>query len=156
MSHRKIRVASSVVLIAAFFAAGSEAQAEQTDNAYREWRVYGGGSENLHYSALSQINRENVHQLEVAWTYDTGDTFEGSEMQCNPIVVDGLLYATTPKLRVLALDAADGKLMWSFDPSEGKKLLGQRVNRGLTYWKSGDDERVLLTFRHFIYALDAK
>ncbi len=146
-----------VVGVFAMFCAGSlEAQADETRNAYRQWRVYGGGLENLHYSALNQINRENVHQLEVAWTYDTGDTYEGSEMQCNPINVNGVLYVTTPKLRVLALDATNGKLIWSFDPNEGKKLIGQRVNRGLTYWEEGENKVIFFTFRHFICALDAK
>ena len=135
-----------------FCAGALEAQAEE---AYRQWRVYGGGPENIHYSALNQIKRENVHQLEVAWTYDTGDAFEGSEMQCNPIVVNDVLYVTTPKLRVLALDAASGKLIWSFDPNEGKKP-GQRVNRGLTYWEEGDNKTIFFCFRHFICALDAK
>ena len=81
-----------VVGVFAMFCAGSlEAQADETRNAYRQWRVYGGGLENLHYSALNHINRENVHQLEVAWTYDTGDTYEGSEMQCKAINVNGVL-----------------------------------------------------------------
>src|SRR4030095_17079067 len=99
--------------------------------------------------------RENVLQLEVAWTYDTGDAFEGSEMQCNPIVVNDVLYVATPKLRVLALDAPSGALIWSFDPNEGKKP-AQRVNRGLTYWEEGDSKVIFFCFRHFICALDAK
>src|SRR5262245_19723104 len=103
--HQKSGVVSSIGLVAVFLAAGLELRSEENHKAYQQWRVYGGGPENLHYSALNQINRDNVRQLEVAWTYDTGDAFEGSEMQCNPIVVDGLLYVTTPKLRVLALDA---------------------------------------------------
>src|SRR5215831_15862056 len=70
----------------------------------REWPIYGGGPENIRYSKLSQINRDNVTKLAVAWTFNTGDDFKGSEMQCNPIVVNGVLYATTPKLRVFALD----------------------------------------------------
>src|ERR1700758_5669192 len=98
---------------------------------YRDWKVYGGGPENIRYSKLDQINRGNVGRLQVAWTYDTGDAFPGSEMQCNPIVIDGVLYATTPRLRVIALDAATGKLLWSFDPNEGKKVVGKSRNRGL-------------------------
>src|SRR5260370_37836324 len=98
---------------------------------YRDWRVYGGSPENIRYSKLDQINRDNVTRLQVAWTYDTGDAFPGSEMQCNPIVIDGVLYATTPKLRVIALDASTGKLLWSFDTNEGKKLVGKSRNRGL-------------------------
>ena len=55
-----------------------------------------GGPESIRYSNLDQINRANVQKLEVAWTYDTGDAFPTSEMQCNPIMVNGLLFATTP------------------------------------------------------------
>lgn len=153
MTNWKIRVANGVTLLTLFCASVLEAQSE---GAYRQWRVYGGGSENMHYSALNQITRENVNQLEVAWTYDTGDTYERSEMQCNPIAINGVLYVTTPKLRVLALDAATGKLIWAFDPSDGKKLIGQRVNRGLTYWEEGEKQTIFFSFRHFIYALDAK
>lgn len=67
-----------------------------------DWPV-NGGPKNIRYSTLSQINKENVSQLKVAWTYDSHDSFKGSEMQSNPIVVGGILYATTPKLRVSTL-----------------------------------------------------
>ena len=99
----------------------------------REWPMFGGRPENIHYTALDQISPDNVKELEVAWTYDTGDAFSGSEMQCNPIVVDGMLYATSPKMRVFSLDAATGRLLWSFDPLEGRKPLGKTRNRGVTY-----------------------
>ncbi|MGH9339857.1 MAG: PQQ-binding-like beta-propeller repeat protein, partial [Acidobacteriota bacterium] len=125
-------------------------------NEYREWKVQGGGHDNIHYSRLRQINRGNVHRLEVAWTHDTGDAFEGSEIQCNPIIVDGVLYATTPKLRVIALEAATGKQIWSFDPNNGKEPLGRMRNRGVTYWEQGRDKRIFFIVRHFLYALDAK
>src|SRR5258708_2495737 len=118
----------------------------------RNWRMYGGGPENIRYSELKQINRDNVSRLQVAWTFDTGDAFPGSEMQCNPIVVDGVLYATTPRLRVIALDAASGKLLWSFDPSEGRKTVGKFRTRGLTYWQG----HISVTARHFLYSLDAR
>lgn len=123
---------------------------------YRGWTAYGGGHDQIRYSALAQINRTNVHRLQVAWSYDTGDAFDGSEMQCNPIVVDGLLYATTPRLRVIALDAATGELRWSFDPYEGKPARGKRRNRGLMYWRDGDDRRVYFAADHLFYALDAR
>ena len=67
--------------------------------AQSDWQVYAGNPAGTRYSTLSQINRENAAKLQVAWTYDTGDASPNSEMQCNPIVVDGVLYATTPKLR---------------------------------------------------------
>jgi len=124
-------------------------------DGYRGWTVYGGTRDNIHYSSLDQINRGNVHQLKVAWTFDTGDAFKGSEMECNPIVVNGVLYATTPKLRVIALEAATGKLIWKFDPDEGLEISNKRRNRGLTYWEDGRDRRIYVGARHFLYALDA-
>ena len=127
----------------------------QERSAYREWKVYGGGPEGIRYSALNQINRENVNQLQVAWTFDTGDSFPDSELQCNPIIVDGVLYGTTPKLRVLALDAATGQLRWSFDPNEGRKVFGKSRNRGVTYWENGKTKRIYSVSRHYLYSLDA-
>jgi quinoprotein glucose dehydrogenase len=121
----------------------------------REWPIYGGGAENIRYSQLSQINRDNVKNLTVAWTFNTGDEFKGSEMQCNPIVVNGVLYATTPKLRVIALDAATGKERWSFDPNTDRKMTTKARNRGVTYWASGSDRRIFFVSRQFLYALDA-
>lgn len=134
--------------------AGQEGSALKS--RYREWKVYGGGPDSIRYSTLDQINRKNVRSLEVAWTFDTGDAFTGSEMQCNPIIINGVLYATTPKLRVIALDAATGKLRWSFDPNEGRKVIGKARNRGLTYWEDGQDERIYVAALHFLYALDAR
>lgn len=124
--------------------------------AYRTWQVYGGGPDSIRYSALEQINRQNVGQLEVAWTFDTGDAFPGAEMQCNAIVVNGVLYATTPKLRVIALDAATGKLRWSFDPNAGDKTIRTARNRGLTGWADGTRRRIFVVERHYLYALDAE
>src|SRR5256885_2821702 len=85
-----------------------------TASAAEDWPVVNGPGA-THYSTLKQINRKNVAKLERAWQFDSGDEFEGSEIECNPIVLDGVLYATTPKLRVIALDAATGKLRWEFD-----------------------------------------
>lgn len=134
----------------------SAAELRQPPSGYRSWQVYGGGPDSIRYSNLDQINRDNVDKLQIAWTYDTGDAFEGSEMQCNPIVVNGALYATTPKLRVIALDAATGKLRWSFDPNEGAKITHAVRNRGVTYWTDGRDERILFVSRQWLYALDAR
>jgi quinoprotein glucose dehydrogenase len=121
----------------------------------QDWRVYGGNSAGTHYSTLSQINRSNASRLQVAWTYDTGDAFPNSEMQCNPIVINGVLYATTPKLRLIALDAATGALRWSFDPLASEKVIGKSRNRGVTYWSDGNDKRIFVAARNFLYSLDA-
>src|SRR5262245_49087046 len=69
-----------------------------------DWPAH-GGVDNIRYSALTQINRNNVSKLKVAWTYDSHDAFKGSEMQSNPVVVDGVLYATTPTMKVVAVNA---------------------------------------------------
>src|SRR5262245_40260119 len=83
-----------------------------------DWPAH-GGEQNMRYSALAQINRGNVAKLKVAWTYDSRDSFKGSEMQSNAVVVDGMLYATTPTMKVVALDAESGRELWKFDPSGG-------------------------------------
>ena len=123
--------------------------------AHRDWPVYGGGPEQIHYSALDQINRSNVNRLKLAWRFDSGDEFPESEMECSPIIVDGVLYATTPKLRVIALDAATGKLLWSFNPFEGEKITEKVRNRGLTVWGEGREGRIFVPARQYLYALDA-
>src|SRR5690606_5197026 len=70
---------------------------------YRRWEAYGGTPDQIRYSRLDQINRENVGALAVAWQYDTG---EAGDLQTQPIVVDRVLYAYTPKHKTIALDAA--------------------------------------------------
>src|ERR1043166_2306224 len=116
------------------------------------WPVYGGTPDNTHYSTLGQITPANVATLQVAWTYATHDEFKGSEMQTNPVVIDGILYGTSPKLRVFALDAMTGKELWSFDPNYGKPAPSRFRHRGLVV--TGD--RVLVTYRYRLYALDRK
>jgi quinoprotein glucose dehydrogenase len=101
---------------------------------------------------LSQITPANVAKLKVAWTYETRDEFKGSEMQSNPIVVDGVLYATSPKMRVFALDAATGKELWSFDANNGRPTTGRFRYRGVVV--TGD--RVLFNYRNKLWALDKK
>jgi quinoprotein glucose dehydrogenase len=111
-----------------------------------------GGIDNIRYSPLTQINRDNVSRLRVAWTFDSHDAFKGSEMQSNPIVVDGVLYATTPTLKVIAIDAADGHEIWKFDPGNGATGTARFRHRGVTVNK----DRVFVTYRSFLWALDKK
>jgi quinoprotein glucose dehydrogenase len=123
------------------------------------WPTHGGDPGHTQYSALRQIDATNVGRLEVAWTYHTGDAQRDnrSQIQCNPIVVGSVLYATSAGLKVFALDAATGKALWTFDPfagGGGPSSLG--VNRGVTYWADGDDERILFTAGSRLYALDAR
>lgn len=124
---------------------------------YETWNVKGGTSDGIQYSSLSQINTTNVQKLKVAWTFRTGDADtvnNRSQIQCNPIIVDDRLYGTTPSLRAFALNASTGEELWRFDPGENNSGLG--VNRGVTYWHEGDDERILYSFGENLYCLDAK
>lgn len=116
-----------------------------------DWPVYHGSDEKTHYTTLDQISPANVAQLQVAWTYDTKDAFEGSEMQSNPVVIDGVLYAMSPKQRAFALDAATGQELWSFDPTGGK-FTGPRIRyRGVVVHGG----RVYFNYRYRLFALDA-
>jgi quinoprotein glucose dehydrogenase len=116
-----------------------------------EWPM-NGGPYNIRYSTLTQVNPGNVGKLQVAWTYDSHDSFKDSEMQSNPIIVDGVLYATTPSLRVVAINAVSGKEIWIFDPNQGKGPGRRYRHRGVTVYK----DRVFFTHRNFLYALDKK
>src|SRR5579859_7109343 len=113
-----------------------------------DWPVYGGTAENTHFSNLSQINRKNVKNLKVAWTFDTG---ESGGLQTSPIIVNGVLYGLTPSQKVFALNAATGKLIWQFDSG----IKGMQPNRGLAYWTDGNQGRILVGVLNFVYALDA-
>lgn len=113
-----------------------------------DWAVYGGIAGD-HYSSLAQINRGNVQNLAVAWTFDTG---EQGGLQSSPLIVDGVLYGLTPWQKVFALDAATGKLLWKFEPG----INGTQPDRGLAYWSSGEDKRIFVGAMNFLYALDAK
>src|SRR5207249_9474661 len=117
-----------------------------------DWPQYGGGPDQTRYSRLTQITPANVATLRVAWTYDTGDAFKGSEMQCQPVVAHGVLYAVSPKLRAFALDAAAGTPQWSFNPDPDAAKPSRTRIRGLMYWERGDERRLYFAARHWLYA----
>lgn len=114
----------------------------------RDWPVYGGAPEGGHYSELKQINRNNVNQLQVAWSFDTGET---GGLQTSPIVVHGVLYGITPTQKIFALDAATGSLKWKFDSG----VQGTQPDRGLAFWESGQDRRIVVGVMNFVYELNA-
>jgi quinoprotein glucose dehydrogenase len=157
---RRAAALASCVLLAGSIAACREPGATATASrgaSWNDWPVYAGGPDSVRYSGLTQITTANVTQLKVAWTFESGDAYPGSELQCNPLIIDGVLYATTPKVNVVALDAATGTLRWRFDPHDGRKVLGKLRNRGLTYWAdaAGHDARLFVAVRQFLYAIDA-
>lgn len=156
------RVLSLLVVLAAASAC------QRAPREYREWRVYGGDPGGTRYSALDQINRSNVRRLQVAWIHHTGDRRidPPSTIECNPIVVDGVMYVTSPSLKAMALDAATGKRLWVFDPFQGGPARG--VSRGVMYWEdagrektgalqeNGEDKRIFFSAGFYLYALDAR
>jgi glucose dehydrogenase len=121
------------------------------------WPAYNGGRDGDHYSRLTQINRANVHRLKVAWTFDTG---EKGGIQTNPLIVGSTLYAYTPSLQVIALEAATGKVAWKFNPGLGPNGPGglgfSQPSRGLSWWTDGNDSRLFAGIVNFLYCLDPK
>ena len=119
----------------------------------QSWETYQGDPGSNQYSSLSQINKNNVDQLDVAWVYQTGDNLnKQSQIQCNPIIIDDILYATSPNIKLIALRAGTGELLWEFDPELD---FSPHVNRGVTYWESGNDKRILFTAGSLLFAIDA-
>jgi quinoprotein glucose dehydrogenase len=114
--------------------------------APRVWG-YGGGPDQIRYSPLTQVDRANVGQLEVAWTYDTG---EPGALQTQPLVVDDVLYGYTPTHKTFAVNAATGAHLWTFDSG----IAGAGPNRGLMFWTSGTERRLFAAVDNFVYALD--
>jgi quinoprotein glucose dehydrogenase len=134
----------------------------QDTNDYSSWSSYKGSDDMINYSSLNQVDTSNVKQLTVAWTYHTGDadTVNHSQIQCNPIIVDGTLYGTSPKMKLFAVDALTGKQKWQFNPfdslSKDKRMFFILNNsRGVTYWADGDDKRIYYTAGSNLYAVNA-
>jgi len=138
----------SLTFLAAFAAAAQPSG--------KDWRYFSGDPGNLHYSRLAQINKSNVARLKVAWTFDSHDAFKGGELQCNPLVIGGTVYATTPALKVVALDAATGKTRWTFDPFDGVQVTSKMRNRGLLFWDDGAGGRIYVGARTWMYAISAR
>jgi len=128
------------------------------NDTYEHWTTYNGTKAGLKYSSLKQIDTSNVQQLTVAWEYHTGDvdTANHSQIQCNPIMVNDVLYVISPQLKLAALDAATGQQKWVFDPWAVRKREKNLNNlRGLTYWEDEKDKRLFYTAGPHLYAVDA-
>ncbi|WP_373496507.1 PQQ-binding-like beta-propeller repeat protein [Aquiflexum sp.] len=127
--------------------------------ADQDWPYYGGNAGGNRYSPLTQINSENVRELQVAWTYYATDTtmdgFRPREIQCQPIILDGILYGTSSHLDLFALRADTGEELWKFKPFANKKPR-YHSNRGVMYWEDGQDKRILYTAGSFLYAVNAQ
>ncbi len=128
-----------------------------------DFPYYGGNKAGNRFSPLKQINTNNVNNLDVVWSYDSAkdqDTLtmkrrRSKSIQCQPIVVGGILYGTNPDLDLFAINAATGKELWTFSPFSKVNKSHITANRGVVYWEKGNDHRILFTVGPVLYALNA-
>lgn len=141
----------TVLVASLLFASGCFAAADAN------WGAYLGDAGGTHYSSLAQITPANVAQLRPAWTFRTGDADprNRSQIQCNPLIIDGVLYGTSPQLVLFALEAATGRELWRFDPFPGiAGDSGRGVNRGFAWWSEGRERRLMFSAGRYLHAID--
>ncbi|HMK17427.1 MAG TPA: PQQ-binding-like beta-propeller repeat protein [Chitinophagaceae bacterium] len=134
------------------------ASCSQNEKEYNTWNNYGGSKENIHYSSLTEIDTSNVSQLQPAWIFNTGDadTVKNSQIQCNPIIVDSIMYVTSPTLKLFALHAGTGQKIWEFDPDSMSLNFVLNNSRGVTYWTDGkNDKRIFYVASSYLHCIDA-
>jgi quinoprotein glucose dehydrogenase len=122
------------------------------------WEAYGGSKDALHYSALRQIDTGNVAGLRQVWVYHCGDVDSNSQIQVNPIVIDHTLYGVSPRLKLFALDALSGKMIWTFDPAKAAAVRNWSLNvcRGVAYYRGSEtDQRLFYSAGSTLYCIDA-
>ena len=129
---------------------------------YEDWRVYGGSKENIRYSALHQIDTNNVSELIPVWEFHTLDTGFMTQLQFNPIVVGNSLFAISPKLKLFSIDAVTGKQQWVFDPYQvnNKEVMGMgyfamNVCRGITYYADDESKRLFYAAGSSLFCINA-
>ena len=116
---------------------------------YAGWDAYLGGADSSQFSSLDQINRDNVNQLQVAWTYETG---AGQPPLFNPTIANGMMYVQTGDGKIAALDPATGRELWKSETT------GRISGRGINYWQSTDgaDRRLVFLNDGMVRAIDAR
>ncbi|MBE9464744.1 PQQ-binding-like beta-propeller repeat protein [Dyadobacter subterraneus] len=155
--HKIILIGQLLLSIVMF----SARERENYSGPDTDWPTYGGNKAGNRYSPLNQINTGNVKELQVAWMYDASEKPDPNNpgrsrnraIQCQPIVVNGILYGTTPELKLFALKAGTGEQLWKFEPSKSDKL---NSNRGVVYWEEGIDKRILYTVGSSLYSINAQ
>src|SRR6266446_2687109 len=138
------------------------------DDSFRqvEWLYYGGDQGGTRFSSLTDINANTVSQLRIAWQWKHWETAMPEYgtipgfFEATPLMVDGVLYVTTPYNSIAALDAETGKELWRFDGEAYK--LGQVLSgsgwklRGTAFWRDGNKLRIFLNSRNRLFCLDAQ
>jgi quinoprotein glucose dehydrogenase len=150
---------TTTLALAALLALATACAARSThvDIARGEWPAYGGDALGSRFSTLTEINRENVQRLTVAWTYHTGEPLPAAQrrrsLEVTPIVVGGVMYISTPLGKVVALDPVTGTEKWKFDAHvDADVRFGDFTNRGVSAWR---DRIYLATTDARLIALDA-
>ena len=135
----------------------------QTGAKNGEWRAYSAEEASTRYSPIDQITRDNVKNLEVAWTWrfdNYGSAAQTATTETTPLMVGGKLYFTAGQRRtVIAADAGTGETLWTWRPDEGARFdaAPRKVHRGVAYWTNGQEERIVLVTPGFqLVSLDAK
>ena len=141
---------AALLIIAFLLLKGADAP---TPKPHTTWRAFGGGVDALQYSALAQINKNNVAQLEQVWFYPAPAPNGAGRFAFAPTVVDNVMFAGgADNSVVVALDATTGKEIWTH------KTEGRPTERGYAYWESKDrtDRRLLFSANSYLQALDAR
>jgi quinoprotein glucose dehydrogenase len=135
----------------------------RAEDAADVWSVYGGDQGGTRSSPLTHIHRSNVAQLDVAWTYRTGELGKGLAstdklaFEATPIFIDGVLYLSTPTSIVIAIDAATGKERWRHDPRIAREThYAEVTSRGVAFWREPNTADQPCAKRIFFGTLDAR
>ncbi len=149
MNIRRPQIRLLLCLCVAILGSCNKSEDDSPPNA--DWNTYLGDPARTHYSPLSQITPSNVHRLELAWSYESGELRgSSSTMYTSPLVIDGVLYGLSPRLVAFALDAATGTELWRYDPGGNGA-----PQRGLMWWQDGDDKRLIYANGRELLVLDA-
>lgn len=121
-------------------------------NEYTTWNSYAGSADSAQYSNLDQINKSNVQDLEIAWSYATGDN---NRYFFAPLVVGEVAYVLAQDYSIVAVDASSGKEIWRHRPEGSSKAM---TTRGINYWESedGSEGRLFYASDHKLRAIDAR
>lgn len=162
-THKGLRSGRVAASLLATIVASSAVWIAAQERSGREWRYYGGNHAFTRYSPLDQINRENVHQLKVAWrrpavsatiTAAFPDVKVNPYLKATPIVIDDVIYSQDAHGRVIAFDGTTGKTIWEQEVPKGEAA-GEST-RGLDYWRDGTNAHLLAIRGEYLYALDVK
>jgi quinoprotein glucose dehydrogenase len=169
--ERRANVPGAAVCLLLALAGCSSSKLSSQRYSANNWEQYAGDNSKSRYSTLAQVNTGNVASLKQTWVYRSGDFSSNlkTTIECNPVIMDGVLYGSTPTLNLVALNAETGRQIWRFDPLSPALLKELRekegidikpgswneVNRGLIYWKKGEQKRIYFSAGIYLFALNA-